>query len=79
MIAPTLDIRIEADSNEDGQPIALSAQGVADLNNRRMFFGIYGKITYRDVFGTSHDTRFALHYVADAHQFHLAPSYNSMT
>jgi hypothetical protein len=79
VIAPTLDIRIEAASNEAGQPIALSAQGVADLNNRRMFFGIYGKITYRDVFGTSHDTRFAFHYNAEARQFHLAPSYNSMT
>jgi hypothetical protein len=73
VIAPTLDIRIEGDSNEAGQPIVLTTQAIADLNNRRAFFSICGKITYEDVFGTSHDTRFALHYDAEAHRFHLAP------
>ena len=79
VVAPTLEVKIESAENEDGNPIALTAQAVAELNSGNAQLCFCGKLRYNDVFGTSHETRFALQYVASAHQFHLAPYYNSMS
>jgi hypothetical protein len=78
-VAPSQDFEINMLCDQSGQFIALTPQSFQDLQAGKWTLHVFGRITYRDVFGIDHETRWSRVYDHKNKSFPNTPHFNSIT